>query len=289
MLIPPVSSSSESYVALYGSSTPKRMELWQDSSLLSIACPPCHSKILSFFQWIWSFITSLFCCIEKRDPFEETKKILENKEYTLKGHTHRMKTSLHYSADQTTKYDPGIMIRCMPYQNATKLEVTKRDFIDRACEEEDVTLIHHTHTQALQIQGELYLRSGLSFAHEKKKDLFPLDGNAVLFSPLVPIFRQRKKENYALMDTMQKASVVTSVESEDKQRIWNELFAAFENKCKTVVFAVSGNVTPYLYLDILQNFFPGTFKKVVFAILDEHNYATYADTVEKFHEQIAIE
>ena len=156
-------------------------------------------------------------------------------------------------------------------------------------------------------EEDLCYRSDLAgFMHDQvynkfgtNKQLYPLH-NRVLHTPDVTVFRASYAKSHALLTEPFRVGVLTVpspvkptltgigtefvdyASDEDKQKIRNliitQLYVAYLKNYDRVILGAFGcgafknppQAVAKIYKDVIQEFFQGAFKKIVFAILDDH-------------------
>lgn len=249
----------------------------------SLSCAPIFRRItnaiFSFFHWIYCFFPSCFHKTPK-PILMETKEILLKGFYLHNGLKCDLQTSLRYSAEHAKSYAGSKLIRALPLYEETEIAVTKEDPLQSCLPFANAALIYD------QQDEEIRRRTGIEYIREKNPSLWPLSEDRVVFSPNVPVFRKNQSEKYALMKKPGCVSLISTLPGKMKQRVWNELCAAYDNGCEYVIFSIDGTIPPLFYLNILQNYFSGAFKKVIFAIMDSKNYTNYKNVVSQFDGKI---
>lgn len=158
-------------------------------------------------------------------------------------------------------------------------------------------------TGARAMEEDICRRSALAYCldtrHGKQlNEFYPFSNpNQVIYSRDVPIFRSGRDDNYALLEEVSNISIISSAAininsafiktvlsdqvfyEETMIKIYNQLLAAAEQGHDSIVLTAFGcgafcnppEKIAAMYQIIIQKYFKGVFKKIVFAIIDDHN------------------
>jgi len=157
---------------------------------------------------------------------------------------------------------------------------------------------------ARAMEEDICRRSGLSFAidpsHGKVRNFYPLKRSELLYNPDVPIFRRGRDQHYAYMEKPENVSIITSAaidlnpnhkadryyhsndkafKAETERRIYAQLSVAADRKNDAVVLTAFGcgafrnkpEVVAKIYKKVIDTHFQGVFKKITFAMINDHN------------------
>jgi|GEM_PF-3395647 len=148
---------------------------------------------------------------------------------------------------------------------------------------------------AAAMEEDLCRRSAL--LPELDKQSYPLKGDKLLYTADVPFFRYGRDRHYAAMAKPETLSVITSAaidlnpnhggsqytqeafEKETRLRAYAQLWKAAEEGNDAVVLTAFGcgafqnnpEIVARIYRDVLNEKFDCVFKKVTFAVIDDHN------------------
>lgn len=156
---------------------------------------------------------------------------------------------------------------------------------------------------ARAMEEDICRRSGLAFAIDNKKtrdSLYPMKGAELLYSPNVPIFRNGKDKNYSYMDRPIPVSMISSAAinlnkkyypdvaylnnvqaflKETERRVYAQLAVAADQGNDALVLTAFGcgafknppEAVAKIYKRVIESHFKNVFKKITFAVIDDHN------------------
>lgn len=145
---------------------------------------------------------------------------------------------------------------------------------------------------------------------QQMQNFYPFgDPNQIIYSPLVPIFRYGREHNYALLEEPRNISIVTSAAEnlnpqhrttfptkgqfleKTRVKIYKQLLVAAKQGHDAIVltafgcgaFCNSPKEIAAIYQDTIEKYFNGVFKKIVFAVIDDHNTGKAHNPKGNFH------
>jgi len=150
---------------------------------------------------------------------------------------------------------------------------------------------------ARAMEEDICRRSGLALAidsvHKRVRNFYPLRSESLLYNPSVPIFRYGRDRAYSYMSAPVPIAVITSAalhlwsdnfnkkafEKETEKRIHAQLAVAAEQGNDAVVLTAFGcgafrnppETVAKIYKSVIENQFKGVFKKITFAVINDHN------------------
>lgn len=157
---------------------------------------------------------------------------------------------------------------------------------------------------ACAMEEDICRRSGLAYAidrvHGKVRNFYTLKSSELLYNPDVPVFRRGRDQRYAYMDRAVNVSMITSAaidlnprhkansyyhnndkafQAETERRIYSQLSVAADQKNDAVVLTAFGcgafrnnpETVAKIYKKVIDTHFQGVFKKITFAVINDHN------------------
>lgn len=150
---------------------------------------------------------------------------------------------------------------------------------------------------ARAMEEDICRRSGLALTidsvHKRVRNFYPLRSESLLYNPSVPIFRYGRDRAYSYMNAPVPVSIITSAavdlgranfndksfQKETEKRIYAQLAVAAEQGHDAVVLTAFGcgafrnrpETVAKIYKRVIERQFSGVFKKITFAVINDHN------------------
>lgn len=222
----------------------------------------CKEIFRTLLRKIWDFLTSLFWICGQANPLSVTKQAIRAGKYTIGQTSYHFSAVLSEAKEQTEQFDIVKPQKTYPFYKQTLLQVKNGDWSQICKKLEGRALIHDN-------LEDILIRTSLIEIVERRGDLFCLNEQSVVYSPRVPILRGPVSHQYPFLTKSRNITLITSHPSKNWVRIWNELFAAYEKRHPNVVFLLTDQSDPDVYLSVIQNFFGGSFKTITFVMMDK--------------------